>query len=678
MGTRAPSLRKRGMARSGTRTPSFQEGVRGSSDLARRGKGESCVRIRAAASPCVTMRRMKRLIAALLAAWFIPLTALAYVPNDPDFAKQDYLARVGAPAAWDYARGSSSVIVAILDSGVDLSHPDLKDHIWTNPGEIPGNGIDDDHDGYVDDVHGWDFVENTNDPEPDLSQGWLPDGADHGTIIAGEIAATADNAQGIAGLAFGVQIMPLRIVDAFGRGDSANVVPAIRYAVDHGARVINLSFSGTSLDPDLETEIERAYRQGVVVVAAVGNADGGTDLSQAPDYPACFNANGVRPVIGVAATDANDARASFSNYGGGCVDIAAPGTDVFSTELYRPQYGDFTKPYDDGWSGTSFAAPLVSGAAALLLSVHPTLTPDQIRTILQLSADPITSTGGAPVGAVGAGRLNVGRALQIAGSFDHTGAAVPVAMQTPPPVNGRPAGSPPPSTSLRTGLAGGESSPSAYDRAAANAALPASAPVDSLIRLAALPTVYIVGLDGKRHPFPNAVIFRSWFPDFSSVRTIPPSDMAAIPLGAPVLVRPGTYWVKIASDPRTYFVSPDGYTLRWIKDEAAARALGGPDWASRVIDVEPTYFTKFRQGPDIDQAALSSSWPSGALMEAPGSTDAWYVDRGTRRRVTDLAANHFERLFVRMLAGSWETLPEGLPLSAQSDDVFSRQVLVGG
>ena len=580
-----------------------------------------------------------------LAALLFPSLVFAYTPNDPLFPQQYYLQKISAPAAWDITRGSPSVIVAVIDSGVDLSNPDLKNQIWTNPNVG--------QDGYVNDLHGWDFTNNTNDPEPDLSQGWLEGGVDHGTVVAGIIAAQGDNGQGIAGIAWNVKIMPLRVVDSFGQGDSANVVPAIRYAVDHGAKVINMSFTSTTPDPALDAEIERAYHLGVVIVAAAGNSDTGDNLTDTPEYPACLRNGADHPVIGVAATDQNDARASFSNFGNGCVDIAAPGVNIFSTSLYRPNEGDFTSPYSGGWSGTSFSTPMVVGAAALLLSAHPTLTPDQVREILQLSADPILSTDGAPTGSVGVGRLDIANALAIAGSFDGTGPEVPL-------VNA-------PSATTSTGDT---------TRSIINATLPASAPIDSLIKLANQSTVYYVGLDGKRHPFPNADIFHTWFTDATPVQTLSVTDMAAIPLGQPVLVRPGTDWIKIASDPKTYFVEPDGYTLRWIKDEATAEALGGANWNKHVLDIDPTFFSKFQQGPDIDETTLATQWPSGALVSAPGSTTVWYMQNNTRRQVTSLAANNFQVSFVQTIAGSWQTLPIGAPISSREDDLFSDQLLV--
>ncbi len=588
---------------------------------------------------------MKRTAFFVLALLLLPSLAQAFVPNDTRLSQQTYLLPVQAQAAWDRGRGSPNIIVAVIDSGVDISHPDLKDSIWTNTGEIPDDGIDNDLDGFIDDVHGWDFVRQTGDPQPDLSEGWLPGGAAHGTIVSGIIGAMGNNGEGIAGIAWPIRLMPLRAVDAFGRGNSVHVTQAIRYAVDHGAKVINLSFSGDHFDQAMHDEILRAYQRGVVVVAATGNTRGGMDLNKTPVYPVCFKDGDMDPVIGVAATDVNNRRASFSNYGSACADLAAPGTDMYSTSLFRPAFADFNEPYTGGWSGTSFAAPLVVGAAALLFSLNPSFTPSDIKNMLQSSADPVV---GDPDASIGAGRLNIARALNVA-----------LALMPPVLASGAPS-----------------ISPSVLNRDAANASLPSAAPVDSLVKLSGQPAVYYVGLDGKRHPFPNAMTYQTWFNDFSAVRALSPEDMAAIPLGMPILVRPGTYWVKIQSDPKTYFVEPHGYTLRWIKDEATAVLLGGADWHTRIVDVEPTYFTKFHVGADIDMTVLASSWPSGALMRAPGDdASAWYIADGSRRRIAHLADNFFQPVFVRLLPGAWQHFPEGLPLDHREDGVFSEQFL---
>lgn len=216
-----------------------------------------------------------------------------------------------------------------------------------------------------------------------------------------------------------------------------------------------------------------------------------------------------------------------------------------------------------------------------------------------------------------------------------------------------------------------------YSRSQANASLPASAPVDSLVKLATNSAVYYIGLDGKRHPFPTSQVYFSWYADFSKVKTLNASEMASIPMGKPILARPGTHWVKIQSDPKTYFVSPDGYTLRWIKDEATALLLGGSDWNKNIIDVEPTYFTKYNMGADIDSVALAAGWPAGSLVKgADGKT--WYVTATNRREVlaSGMSGNSFQNKFVESSStGGWQSLPIGTAVSGTEDDLFSVQNL---
>lgn len=215
-----------------------------------------------------------------------------------------------------------------------------------------------------------------------------------------------------------------------------------------------------------------------------------------------------------------------------------------------------------------------------------------------------------------------------------------------------------------------------YSRSQANAALPASAQVDALVKLATSQAVYYIGLDGKRHPFPTSQVYFSWYPDFSKVKTINAFDMASIAMGKPILARPGSHWVKIQSDPKTYFVSPDGYTLRWIKDEATALLLGGSDWNKNIIDVEPTYFTKYKMGADIDSVTLAAGWPAGSLVKGTdGKT--WYITGTQRREVlaSGLSGNWFQNKFVESLDGGWKSLPVGNAISEMEEELSSLQNL---
>ena len=344
------------------------------------------------------------------------LSRLNLVPDDPLLTYQQYLPQIQAPQAWDVATGSASVVVAVIDSGVDLSHPDLQGKLWTNPGEIPSNGINDDGNGitddrplgYVDDCYGWDFVNNDPDPSPN------PDGKDndgiggpdtgvpHGTMVAGIIGATTNNSVGIASLGWNVKIMALQTHDDEGYADYFAIGEAIDYAVAMGAQVINLSTSGpySSL---MQTSIDTAYSHNCVVVAAAGNADPGLDLDTHPQSPVCNDEAGNH-VVGVAAVDSQDVCPSWSNHGSQYVDVSAPGVAILSTSYLNPTY-NFTNAYVYG-NGTSFAAPLVSALAALVKSVRPAASPAEVMQVLKQGAVNIDAKNPGLAGELGAGRID--------------------------------------------------------------------------------------------------------------------------------------------------------------------------------------------------------------------------------------------------------------------------------
>ncbi|HMJ35770.1 MAG TPA: S8 family peptidase [Baekduia sp.] len=280
--------------------------------------------------------------------------------TDPRAAEQWALqgdAAMGAASAWRQTVGAD-VTVAIVDSGIDLGHPDLAPNLWTNPGEIPGNGADDDGNGYVDDVHGFDFVGGDGDPQ---------DANGHGTHVAGIAAARGGNGIGGSGVAWRARLMAVRVLDADASGTTTAVAQGIHYAVDNGARIVNLSLAGPSATTDLEDAIRYAQQRGVLIVVATGNA--GADLAGAPTYPAAYPEDNV---LGVAATDSAGGLSAVSDYGPGA-DVAAPGEQILSTALG----GEYE------WrTGTSMAAPHIAGALVLLAAARPDLDARGLRDAL--------------------------------------------------------------------------------------------------------------------------------------------------------------------------------------------------------------------------------------------------------------------------------------------------------
>lgn len=289
------------------------------------------------------------------------LAQVVAIPNDPSYPSQWQLPKIGAPAAWDINQGATGSAVAVLDTGIDPAHPDLKNKL------LPG----------------YNFYDNNNDTR---------DVYGHGTKVAGVAAAMGNNAVGVAGVNWNGAIMPLRISDTAGWGTYSAMAQAIIYAVDHGVRIINLSFGGTSYSSTLQSAVDYAWSKNAVVFASAGNAN-----SSVMQYPAACN-----HVIAVAATDSADNRSSFSSFGS-WVDVSAPGSSVYST-VNGGGYGAV--------SGTSFASPITAGLATLMLSVNPGLTATQIESIIEQSADDLGAVGFDQY--FGYGRINATKALQIA------------------------------------------------------------------------------------------------------------------------------------------------------------------------------------------------------------------------------------------------------------------------
>ena len=308
--------------------------------------------------------------------------------NDPHFDEQWALAEINAVQAWATIKGSGDIVVAILDSGVEYTHADLVNNIWTRPASM--KPYQDQDLGTVDDVHGYNAVGNDGDPMDDNG---------HGTACAGIIGAEGGNNLGICGVNWKTQIMPLRFINAGGFGSVSDALEAINYAIDRkhagvNIRVINASWGLFEHSRALEDVIRKAYEAGILLVAASGSTNANIDKS--PHYPADYNTGNV---ISVAATDRSGALASFSNYGLKSVHIAAPGTDILTTGLGN----DYEQR-----SGTSMAAPVVTGVAALALSAHPNLSVDQLRSLLLEAVDKLPGLRGK---VSTGGRINAAKAV---------------------------------------------------------------------------------------------------------------------------------------------------------------------------------------------------------------------------------------------------------------------------
>jgi subtilisin family serine protease len=328
-------------------------------------------------------------------------------PTDPAFAKQWALhnggqtfgtpdADLDAPEAWTITRGNPSVVVAVIDTGVAIRHPDLARKMWINAGEIPDNQIDDDGNGHVDDVYGWDALNDSD---------WPDDQHGHGTHCASIIAAEADNGEGIVGVAPGVRIMAVKVLDSYGLGYADTVADGLVYAVDNGAWIANLSLGGSSDSSVLRDAVRYAYERGVTVVVAAGNQYG-----PPVTYPAAYESY----TLAVAATDHDDRRAAFSSAGPE-TDVAAPGKDVYAAwraRLIGPEQVRYVYTFA---SGTSMATPATVGVAALVLSQNPGLTPDEVMDRVKYTAEDVNAaTHPGEDDWLGFGRVNAHRALTVA------------------------------------------------------------------------------------------------------------------------------------------------------------------------------------------------------------------------------------------------------------------------
>ena len=312
-------------------------------------------------------------------------------------------ADIDAPEAWDISTGSKGVVVAVIDTGIDWSQPDLYANLWFNPGEgATADGVDNDHNGYVDDTIGWNFGDDDNTPIDEHG---------HGSHVAGIIGAAGNNGAGTTGVCWNISLMPLRVMDNNGNIYVSSEIKALEYAYNKQVKIINISMGNYTFSQSEKDAIDLNYQ--AVVVCAAGN-DGGNNENK-KHYPSSYASPNI---IAVAASDQADNLASFSNYGGTTVDLAAPGVNILST---------IDKGGFDYYNGTSMAAPMVTGTAALVLSVA-SISPAEVIQAILTTVDVNTGYVGKMVAG---GRLNAYRAVAaVSGGDDDDGGGGGCFIQT--------------------------------------------------------------------------------------------------------------------------------------------------------------------------------------------------------------------------------------------------------
>lgn len=517
-------------------------------------------------------------ILSVISLFFLLLSgqAQAYLPSDPLYQEQSYLSHLDIPQAWDMARGDK-VVVAVLDSGVDINNPDLKFNIWKNTDELADDGLDNDHNGYIDDIAGWDFVDSDHDPSPVAGPEYDKLSINHGTALAGIIAAVANNGIGITGIAFNAKIMPLRILKSDGEGFVNNLVEAINYAVKNGADIINLSLVGSERSLALESAISQANRSGVLVVAASGNAESGKmplNLNLEPAYPACYGNSQVQnSVLAVSSLNLLDQKSSFANYGSTCVDLSALGENITSLAYYNPLFG-LNDYYSYNWYGTSFSTAIVSAVAALVKSKNLSLNADDLTNLLINNAASIDNANPSLEGQLGYGKINVLKSLN--SNFQLSG---------------------------------------------------------QLIKLATDSAVYYLDQNEVRHLFPNQPVFWSWYSGTwadQKIEIVSQDKFDSFSLGKNAVMRAGTKLIKFPNSPRVYAVSPNG--LLHYGEETVLRKLYG-SYENRVATIQNSFEADYF----ISDKLTGQTYPDGALIQYNQSSSVWYIEEGQKRELMDEA-----------------------------------------
>lgn len=316
------------------------------------------------------------------------------IPGDMNPSLMWYLSRINMQESWGFVNTGKKIKVGVIDNGIRISHEDIKDNLWTNPLEIPGNGIDDDGNGKIDDMHGWDVADNDNNPSPPPTA--TNTFFSHGTMVAGLASASTDNAKGTVSVGLNTEIVAIKAVRNTGnQNEIVYGYEGIVYALEAGVDVINISWSHAIINQTQQEILREALRRKVIIVASAGNNN-----QSSPQYPAAFPG-----VLAVGATNNQDLKADFSNYGS-WISVMAPGVDLYTTLAGSDQSYGFVQ-------GTSFAAPIVSGLAGFLISQNLEIDRTEIISIIKEGCDNIDNINNGYKGLVGAGRINVDETMRI-------------------------------------------------------------------------------------------------------------------------------------------------------------------------------------------------------------------------------------------------------------------------
>ncbi|MCX6811287.1 MAG: S8 family peptidase [Candidatus Berkelbacteria bacterium] len=502
---------------------------------------------------------------------------LTLEPNDPYYGSsgswgQGYpdlwgIKKIQSASAWDLSTGSRNVVVAVIDTGVDYTNPELVQNIWVNSDEIAGNGFDDDHNGYIDDYYGYDFYNYDGDPMDDHA---------HGTHCSGTIGALGNNNIGVVGVNWQVKIMAAKFLSSGGSGYTSDAVSAIHYAVDNGANVLSNSWGGGGFDQSLQDAINYAYAHNVSFIAAAGNSN----ANATNFYPCSYN-----NVVCIAATDYQDQKASFSNYGN-TVDLSAPGVDILSLKSSHATYscttvgGNYCR-----MSGTSMATPHVAGLAALVLAYRPGSSPDTVFDYMRNGADDLGSSGKDIY--FGYGRINSYRTL--------TGA--------PPPPSPSPSSSTSPS-----------SSPSACGH------------VDgTIVKTDNKTAIYLIESCKKRH-IPSPEVFSSWF-NWGDVVIISSGEMNSYTTGSDLTFQSGSL-IRASDQPEVYVIV--GAIRRHIASPSVFEGLGYK-WSNIVI----TNSAEILKYSSAENLTKIGSHPDGSVIKSISASEVYLIDGGKKRHLSN-------------------------------------------